>query len=89
MNVFECFFNFFNYILDVLIAFILMASFACCMYIRHKLCPDNDMLSDIELEDIRLERVSDKEKTILGKINQMKVRHNYYFRFLLLLLTLL
>ena len=51
-----------------------MASFACCMYIRQKICPEEEMFTDLELEDIRLDRVSEKERTILGKINKMKVK---------------
>lgn len=61
-----------------------MAIFACCMFIKQRFCPDEDMFTDIELEDIRLERVSDKERSILGKINQMKVSKQNYYDFVLL-----
>ncbi len=60
--------------IDILAAFVLMASFAFCMYIKSQLCPDDEGLSELQLTDIRLERVSDKEKTILGRIDRMKVR---------------
>jgi hypothetical protein len=59
---------------DIFVAFLLAAIFACCMYLRHKICPDDEILfSDIQLEEIRLERVSAKEKTLLGRMSQMKV----------------
>jgi hypothetical protein len=60
--------------IDIFVAFLLAAIFACCMYLRHKICPDDEVLfSDIQLEEIRLERVSAKEKTLLGRMSQMKV----------------
>jgi hypothetical protein len=60
--------------LDILVAFIVAAIFACCMYLRYKICPDEDeMFTDLQLEEIRLERVSEKEKTLLGRMSQMKV----------------
>jgi hypothetical protein len=45
------------------------------MYLRSKICggDDEEMFTDIQLDEIRLERVSNKERTILGRIDQMKV----------------
>jgi hypothetical protein len=60
---------------DIFLAFLVAALFACCMYLRSKICggDDEEMFSDIQLDEIRLERVSNKERTILGRIDQMKV----------------
>ena len=62
--------------LDIFVAFFIAILFACCMYLRSQLCGDDEddaMFTNIQLDEIRLEKVSKKERTILERMNQMKV----------------
>lgn len=65
----------FHLSVDVFLAMLIGFIFFGCMWLKHKLCPYNSMFTPLELEDIRIERAVDREQTIMGRIDRMKVRN--------------
>ena len=57
----------------VFLAALIGVLFFTCMYLVKRICPYNPMFSSLELEEIRVERVQDRERTIMGRIDRMKV----------------
>jgi hypothetical protein len=59
--------------LDVIIAAVLAGAFSLCVYCVKQICPEDSMFTPLELDQIRIERVEDRERSIMGKIDRMKV----------------
>jgi len=58
----------------VFLAALIGVLFFTCMYLVKRICPYNPMFSSLELEEIRVERVQDRERTIMGRIDRMKAK---------------
>jgi hypothetical protein len=58
---------------DIIAAIVGSIAFVCCCYICSRICPDGPVFSALEMDQIRVDRVSEVESTLENQIEALQV----------------